>query len=113
MKHFPLVLSDEFIEITFEEFSDWVSKSDEVHSFLMEFFDMQTRYNAMKSFIKYLSEFELVFDVHKQENNDQVKMKTFTRKSNLLFKASNMLFSKDDVTIEPELNIVRNLFYNI
>lgn len=101
------MLTDELFEITFDEFNEWISKDDEVHSFLMEFFDMQTRYNAMKAFIKYLSEFELIFDKNKQDDYVS-KNKIPTRRANILMKASHVLFSRDDIC-EPEMNCVRNV----
>jgi Mor family transcriptional regulator len=84
IRHFPLVLSDEYFEISYEEFYEWISKNDEVQAFLMEFFDIQTRYNAMKAYIKYLSEFENIFDSHVNEEKNDKNNKNFTRKSNMI-----------------------------
>ena len=96
-KHFPLVLIDEFFELPYEDFNDWVSKNDEVHAFLMEFFDIQTRYNAMKAYIKYLSEFEMIFDANvNKEREFASPNKEFTRKGNIFDKSSFMLFSKEE-----------------
>jgi hypothetical protein len=95
-RHFPLVLSDEYFEIAYEDFFEWVSKNDEVHSFLMEFFDIQTRYNALKAYIKYLSEFELIFD-SQQIDDEALKGKKDYSKKNIFDKSNFMLFSKDEV----------------
>jgi hypothetical protein len=98
-RHFPLVFTDEYFELTFEEFGEWVSKNDEVHSFLMEFFELQTRYNAMKAYIKYLSEFEYIFDSNKIDD-EAIKAKKLPRKSNIFDKSNFMLFSKEETTAE-------------
>lgn len=96
LKHFPLVFTDEYYELSYEEFEEWIAKNDEVHSFLMEFFDLQTRYNAMKAYIKYLSEFEFIFDSKK--TCDQIVLKKcLQRKNSLLDRSSFSLFSKDEV----------------
>ena len=96
IKHFPLVFTDEYYELSYEEFEEWVAKNDEVHSFLMEFFDLQTRYNAMKAYIKYLSEFEFIYDSHKLNETKNTK-KGFMRKNSLLEKGSFSLFSREVV----------------
>ncbi len=96
IKHFPLVFTDEYYELSYEEFEEWVAKNDEVHSFLMEFFDLQTRYNAMKAYIKYLSEFEFIYDSHKLNETKNTK-KGLMRKNSLLEKSSFSLFSREVV----------------
>jgi len=96
IKHFPLVFTDEYYELSYEEFEEWVAKNDEVHSFLMEFFDLQTRYNAMKAYIKYLSEFEFIYDSHKLNDTKNTK-KGLVRKNSLLEKNSFSLFSREEV----------------
>ncbi len=91
---FPSVLTDEYFEVDYEEFYEWVGKNDEVHGFLMEFFEIQTRYNAMKSYIKYIAEFELIFETHKIE--DEKKKKEIVKKYVINDRSNYMLFSKDD-----------------
>jgi hypothetical protein len=95
-KHFPLVFTDEYYELSYEEFEEWIAKNDEVHSFLLEFFDLQTRYNAMKAYIKYLSEFEFIFDKHKNNAPQFTKKSTF-EKSSLYENKSISIFSKEDI----------------
>ncbi len=97
-KHFPLVFTDEYYELAFGEFEEWISKNDEVQSFIMEFFDLQTRYNAMKTYIQYLSEFEYIFDSNKL-NDPKIMKKMPLRKSSILDKTTFMLFSKEDINL--------------
>jgi Ca2+-binding EF-hand superfamily protein len=102
--HFPSVLNDDFFELDYDEFYEWMSKNDEVQSFLMEFFEIQTRYNAMKAYIKFLSEFEAIFDsnvIHEDQFN-LGKNKNIKRKS-IIEAVSNDLFSKDEI-ISPDDN---------
>jgi hypothetical protein len=73
-----------------------VEKNDEVHEFLMEFFDIQTRYNAMKVFVKYLSEFEAIFDKNKVEIDQLKSNKALYKKLNLFGFSKFMVFSKDE-----------------
>ena len=61
-KSFPLIFEDDEFSLSFSDFSTWISQNDEVHEFLVEFFDIQTKDNAMKVFLKYLVEFESIFD---------------------------------------------------
>ncbi len=97
-RHFPLCLSDEYYEIEYEEFYEWVCKNDEVHEFLMEFFEIQTRYNAMKVFVKYLSEFELIFDSNKVDLEELKSNKALHKKLNLFGISKYMFFSKEDAS---------------
>ena len=48
-------LYNEDFEINFEDFYDFVSGEEEIQNFLIENFDIQTRFHAMKSYIKYLN----------------------------------------------------------
>lgn len=95
-KHFPLVFTDEYYELSYEEFEEWIAKNDEVHCFLLEFFDLQTRYNAMKAYIKYLSEFEFIFDKNKK-NVTQFSTKNNLEKSSLYENKTISIFSKEDI----------------
>lgn len=64
LKNFPLILMDDYFELPFDNFIDWIKKSHEVQGFLIEFFDIQTKENAMKAFLKYFVEFQNIFDVN-------------------------------------------------
>lgn len=64
LKNFPIILMDDYFELRFEDFCDWVKKNNEVQNFLIEFFDIQTKENAMKAFLKYFVEFQNIFDVN-------------------------------------------------
>ncbi len=102
-KHFPTVLSDEYFEIEYEEFFEWVGKNEEVHNFLMEFFEMQTRYNAMKSYIKYITEFELIFEANKIE--DERKKREILKKYVVNDKLNYMLFSRDESYVSEAIYV--------
>jgi hypothetical protein len=91
-KHYPLALIDEYFELDYELFYEWVIKSDEVHQFLMEYFDIQTRYNAMKIYCVYLAEFELIFDCNKLDD-ERVKKEVLKKYKD--DKSVFMYFSKD------------------
>ncbi len=108
-RYFPLALTDDYYEIEYEEYYEWVEKNDEVHEFLMEFFDIQTRYNAMKVFVKYLAEFELIFDNNKVEIEELKSNKALYKKLNLLGMSKFMVFSKD----ESHLSHMTTVFINL
>lgn len=97
----PLCLDepDEF-ELDFEEFYDWVNGDEEIQHFLIENFDIQTRYHAMKSYLKYLSEFEKLFDRNVETTMDSKLLKNLHKKSKAKV---NMPFSKDITDVEANL----------
>jgi len=60
----------------------------------MEFFEIQTRYNAMKVYVKFLAEFEEIFDknILKLEKKDMFERKDSGSSKltiDILFKESN------------------------
>ena len=88
-KSCPLIFEDDEFSLSFSDFSSWISQNDEVHEFLVEFFDIQTKDNAMKVFLKYLVEFESIFDklaITEQPKEDtspkqRPKMKLLSKKN--------------------------------
>lgn len=79
-------------EINFNEFHDWVNGDDEIQYFLIEIFDIQTRYHAMKAYLKYLSDFEKIFDENIKHDIDSKILKTLYKKSQ---PSGNMPLSND------------------
>lgn len=106
-KCFPLIFEDEDFSLTFSDFSTWISKNDEVHCFLVEFFDIQTKDNAMKTFLKYLVEFESIFDKlavkpEEEELNHSLIPKTKKPTKTLLKK--KQIFAVEQEPIDNEGN---------
>jgi hypothetical protein len=72
----------------------------------MEFFEIQTRFNAMKAYIKYLSEFENIFDKLKLDEEAMKAKKDLIRKGNIN-KSTYMPFSYDIVSGDTNTSIVK------
>jgi hypothetical protein len=87
--------------LLYEEYYDWLASNDEVQAFLIEFFDIQTRFNAIKVYVKYLAEFEMIFD-NQEKKVDLPKSSVlnskklpFQRKNSIQSKITLNTFSKD------------------
>ena len=100
-KKFPLIFEDQNFKISFPEFSKFISKDSEIQNFLIEFFDIQTRDNAMKVFYKYYVQFESIFS---QYATDEKKQKC--QISKIISSVGNLLQKTDPESLKLFLEII-------
>lgn len=62
----------------------------------MEFFEIQTRHNAMKAYIKYLTEFEIIFEkCRNSELEAKLSKSGLNRRTSILTNVVSLPFSGD------------------
>lgn len=80
-----------YLRINFENFYEFINGEDDIQNFLIDNFDIQTRFHAVNSYLKYFYEFEKIFDINIEVSMDSQLLKIIEKKSKIDKEAFSVL----------------------